>query len=475
MKIGRNDPCPCGSGKKYKHCCLLSETGAKPVESSALSAQRKAHEYLDARFHSQSTGILTDDFFLLFDDEDELRDALAELDAGYQSMLNININDWLLCEGEYERRGDWKRGVDWVLDDKQLRLSDAERTYLRASALAPLHLYEITAIEPGRGLCLRDLHEIGAAVRFVHEVAASHGVSEANVIGVRLIEDTDNTLRIGGAVYPLDRTAALSILEDIRLAEVGDDAESLPAEPAGLDNGLIAALIRDEWLATVLIPPELPEMVTRSGEPMLLIDDEYEVLDLAALQAALDAEDDVLSDRDNGWVRLLPTGDAGSGQILTSINPGETAGRIVLFHRSTSLAEQGREWFGRVAGNAVRHHERRVIDPTELLAQQADNPRSRPAKLEGITPEEHTAAVSSMLQSTYADWCDAPLPIFDDATPRAMIATREGRERVRFLLRTYELSEQQQAAEQDRPAAGYEFLWERLGLTRAEPAENGSE
>ena len=21
-KIGRNDPCSCGSGKKYKHCCL---------------------------------------------------------------------------------------------------------------------------------------------------------------------------------------------------------------------------------------------------------------------------------------------------------------------------------------------------------------------------------------------------------------------------------------------------------------------
>lgn len=23
-KIGRNDPCPCGSGKKYKNCCLKS-------------------------------------------------------------------------------------------------------------------------------------------------------------------------------------------------------------------------------------------------------------------------------------------------------------------------------------------------------------------------------------------------------------------------------------------------------------------
>jgi uncharacterized protein YecA (UPF0149 family) len=22
FKIGRNEPCPCGSGKKYKNCCL---------------------------------------------------------------------------------------------------------------------------------------------------------------------------------------------------------------------------------------------------------------------------------------------------------------------------------------------------------------------------------------------------------------------------------------------------------------------
>jgi len=25
-KIGRNDPCPCGSGKKYKKCCLDSKS-----------------------------------------------------------------------------------------------------------------------------------------------------------------------------------------------------------------------------------------------------------------------------------------------------------------------------------------------------------------------------------------------------------------------------------------------------------------
>jgi len=27
VKIGRNTPCPCGSGKKYKKCCLLLQNG----------------------------------------------------------------------------------------------------------------------------------------------------------------------------------------------------------------------------------------------------------------------------------------------------------------------------------------------------------------------------------------------------------------------------------------------------------------
>jgi uncharacterized protein len=27
-KIGRNDPCPCGSGKKYKKCCYDKDQAA---------------------------------------------------------------------------------------------------------------------------------------------------------------------------------------------------------------------------------------------------------------------------------------------------------------------------------------------------------------------------------------------------------------------------------------------------------------
>lgn len=46
-KIGRNNPCPCGSGKKYKHCCLPAQQAgatvdpAKQMKISLLAAIEK--------------------------------------------------------------------------------------------------------------------------------------------------------------------------------------------------------------------------------------------------------------------------------------------------------------------------------------------------------------------------------------------------------------------------------------------------
>ena len=36
-RVGRNDPCPCGSGKKYKHCCMRKEL------ASATTEEKKTH------------------------------------------------------------------------------------------------------------------------------------------------------------------------------------------------------------------------------------------------------------------------------------------------------------------------------------------------------------------------------------------------------------------------------------------------
>jgi SEC-C motif-containing protein len=35
-KVGRNDPCPCGSGKKFKKCCE-SKTKHKKIHAELLS------------------------------------------------------------------------------------------------------------------------------------------------------------------------------------------------------------------------------------------------------------------------------------------------------------------------------------------------------------------------------------------------------------------------------------------------------
>ena len=41
-KLGRNDPCPCGSGKKYKRCCLPKHeaTAAERAAAAAHAAAR---------------------------------------------------------------------------------------------------------------------------------------------------------------------------------------------------------------------------------------------------------------------------------------------------------------------------------------------------------------------------------------------------------------------------------------------------
>jgi hypothetical protein len=47
-KTGRNDPCPCGSGLKYKRCCLLSAAPAAAyTQEERLSARAALDDFLD--------------------------------------------------------------------------------------------------------------------------------------------------------------------------------------------------------------------------------------------------------------------------------------------------------------------------------------------------------------------------------------------------------------------------------------------
>ena len=41
MKVGRNDPCPCGSGIKYKKCCLGKDIQANREPGSQYAQRYK--------------------------------------------------------------------------------------------------------------------------------------------------------------------------------------------------------------------------------------------------------------------------------------------------------------------------------------------------------------------------------------------------------------------------------------------------
>lgn len=48
-KVGRNEPCPCGSGKKYKRCCLEKYEAAGHANDTTLKAKQKEQENLIKR------------------------------------------------------------------------------------------------------------------------------------------------------------------------------------------------------------------------------------------------------------------------------------------------------------------------------------------------------------------------------------------------------------------------------------------
>ncbi len=60
MKIGRNDPCSCGSGRKYKHCCLANELAVREEASTAaINSGFSSDEALFAASFLESGGDVT--------------------------------------------------------------------------------------------------------------------------------------------------------------------------------------------------------------------------------------------------------------------------------------------------------------------------------------------------------------------------------------------------------------------------------
>ena len=69
-KVGRNDPCPCGSGNKFKKCCALKPTA--PIEATPVDQTEVNRTNLGTQLVRYAPEVSLDDVTAKF------REALAE-------------------------------------------------------------------------------------------------------------------------------------------------------------------------------------------------------------------------------------------------------------------------------------------------------------------------------------------------------------------------------------------------------------
>lgn len=105
MKAGRNQPCPCGSGRKYKQCCMGKDAAAA---GNGDGPGRGAHAVLDEVLAELRSGA--------FRSEEEANTYLAARVAGYNAGPRNELSGLSPAQAQAVLDGQW--------DDGPLRLSD---------------------------------------------------------------------------------------------------------------------------------------------------------------------------------------------------------------------------------------------------------------------------------------------------------------------------------------------------------------
>ena len=81
-KIGRNNPCPCGSGKKYKHCCRSKD---EATEHAAFAASRAA---AGAEYQQRQARLKERQARLEHEDDELARASNAVIDLVHAARLD---------------------------------------------------------------------------------------------------------------------------------------------------------------------------------------------------------------------------------------------------------------------------------------------------------------------------------------------------------------------------------------------------
>lgn len=391
---------------------------------------------------------------------------LASLDADVIQSIEINISEWLLAEGDIHARGGVRRVNDYLLSPSGPRMNTAQRDWIQQLGQRPLRLYDVTDVVQGQQMTLCDALNKDAEPIVVRERSGTRNMKPGELLGCRIMRVGDH-FQMSGAAYLFTLVTGPQVLSMVR--EYGQNFGHQLDAPR--EMGLLIML---EWLQHWLKPAPMPTLIDHySGDPMKIITDHYRVDDELALAQFLATQSDVEGDRQAGWSRHMDCTD-GQVRARVHINPGKKSNQLELFYRTQRYADEGRVWFEALVGESVTFVKRKVEEAADVMlkAQKQGSMtspkrgKSSSASAPSLDAATMAQLMSKVIHDTYAHWADEPIPALDHKTPRQAIKTSAGLERVKGLLRSYEVSEASQAVQQGRKQISYDFLWATLGLTR---------
>jgi len=150
-KVNRSDPCPCGSGKKYKNCCMRQD---RVSASQELSIAPEEGYLLNALLsYAQSAQFAAD-----FDN------AFAFYWGGNYDLSGLNESatedvrrTFLWFIHDYHTRADHRRPIDLFIETQTASLSPESRKLLAAWARSTIGAFRILDIGGDARLRLFDL------------------------------------------------------------------------------------------------------------------------------------------------------------------------------------------------------------------------------------------------------------------------------------------------------------------------------
>ncbi|MAT05490.1 MAG: hypothetical protein CL424_10660, partial [Acidimicrobiaceae bacterium] len=212
-KLGRNDPCWCGSGRKFKQCHQkVVDLPALPDRVRWLSAKSAAwidHAHPDVRATVVDLGAVraTGRVDVVLAD---LLDELPPDQVG--AMFEAAFDDPIVLDAALHEGG-W---FDVFVRERAPLLPDDEQLLVAAWQTAERSVHEVVAFEHGANITLRDL-ATGDVVE-VRERTLSKTVSERELYCARVVPDGAGNQILGG-VFPVRPGKEQAVLELCRVRD----------------------------------------------------------------------------------------------------------------------------------------------------------------------------------------------------------------------------------------------------------------